>query len=352
MRVCDYIANQLNNIGIERIYGLMGGGASGLNDGFIKHPGLDYICFHNEQGAGHAAIGEAKTRNFLSVVNPTTGCGGTNCITSVLDAWQDSVPVLFISGNVRQDQTSFMYNKTMKDKDHLFIRKHGIQENNIIPIIESITKYSKFIDNADLIRGVLQNAVNEALSDRKGPVWLDIPSDVQTAEIPDDTKDIEIRPTFSGNESIESDFVEKFLSYKQYSRPLFLVGNGIRQSGNVDRFLQLSKQYNIPYVSTYGARDFSDFYYKLNLGCIGVKGSRLGNMAMQNCDLLIILGTSLNVSHVGYDASKFSPNSYKILITNDKSEMYKNIIPLHYLRYMDLTEFFWQITKIGDDNNE
>ncbi len=101
MRVADWIANYLWDIGVSRVHGLMGGGAAGLNDGFIKHKGLEYICYHHEQGAGHAGVGEAKYTGRLSVVNPTTGCGGTNCATSVLNAWQDGVPVLFLSGNVK-----------------------------------------------------------------------------------------------------------------------------------------------------------------------------------------------------------------------------------------------------------
>ena len=100
MRVCDWIADYLYQQGITKVHGLMGGGASGLNDGFIKHGKIGYICYHHEQGAGHAAIGESKFTGELAVVNPTTGCAGTNCATSVLNAWQDGVPVLFLSGNV------------------------------------------------------------------------------------------------------------------------------------------------------------------------------------------------------------------------------------------------------------
>ena len=101
VRVADWIAEYLHNIGVTKIHGLMGGGAAGLNDGFIKNGKLDYICYHHEQGAGHAAIGESKYTGKLAVVNPTTGCAGTNCATSVLNAWQDGVPILFISGNVK-----------------------------------------------------------------------------------------------------------------------------------------------------------------------------------------------------------------------------------------------------------
>ncbi len=344
MRVCDYIANQLSKIHVKRIFGLMGGGASGLNDGFIKHPDLDYICFHNEQGAGHAAIGESKFRGWLSVVNPTTGCGGTNCITSVLDAYQDSVPVLFISGNVRQDQTTNRYNNTNFEYP---IRKYGIQEHDIIPTVQSITKYSYFLDDADYTRGILQNAVNFALSPRCGPVWIDIPADIQVANIPDDTADIhiDIQNKFAWDE-LPNHFVSTYMKYNTYKRPLFLVGGGVRQSGLVSRFNNIVNKYSIPYVSTYAARDYMPYDDQYNIGTIGIKGSRAGNMALQKCDALIMLGTSLNVSHIGYDSKNFAPNAFKIHVDCDNKELYKKLSVADEKYHMHLDYFFEQLEKI------
>lgn len=166
MRVSDYIASKLANIGVKYVYGLMGGGAAGLNDGFIKEKNINYICFHNEQGAGHAAVGESKVTNRLSVVNPTTGCGGTNCITSLLDAWQDSLPVLFISGNVKKSQTSLFINR----EKHVSIRKYGIQEHNIIDTVKSLTKYSIMVEDPKEIPYELEKAIHIATSSRMGPV--------------------------------------------------------------------------------------------------------------------------------------------------------------------------------------
>ena len=120
MRVCDWIANYLYDNGVTNVHGLMGGGSSGLNDGFIKHGKINYICYHHEQGAGYAACGEAKVTRKIAVVNPTTGCGGANCITPLLDAWQDSLPLIFISGNVKLNQCSSYINR-LNDCD---IRKY------------------------------------------------------------------------------------------------------------------------------------------------------------------------------------------------------------------------------------
>ncbi|MCX6783250.1 MAG: thiamine pyrophosphate-binding protein [Candidatus Levybacteria bacterium] len=337
MRVCDYITNQLVKIGVRRVYGLMGGGASGLNDGFIRNPDIDYISFHNEQGAAHAAVGESRYTGNLSVVNPTTGCGGTNCITSLLGAYQDSIPVLFLSGNVRADQTTFIYNR---DHPLYNIRKYGIQEHNIIPTVDSITKFSHFLDTPRFVKHILELAINTATRGRNGPVWIDIPSDVQVAEIPDNTPDIVIDTEYSLDHYIDENFSMDFLSYNEYKKPLILAGSGIRQAGVIDYFHEFVEKYDIPYVSTYGARDYDTYDNKYNIGTIGVKGSRAGNFALQQCDLLLILGCSMGVSHIGYDFKSFSPNSYKIIVDIDMNEIYKSVIQLDTCFHMDLKSFF------------
>ena len=181
MRVCDWIASYLYDKGIKRVHGLMGGGASGLNDGFIKHGKIQYICYHHEQGAGHAAVGESKFTGKISIVNPTTGCGGTNCITSVLNAWQDSIPVIFLSGNVRLAACSRYINNIK----NINIRKYGIQEHDIIETVKTITKMSVFVDDVKDVVKVLQEAMHIATTGRPGPVWIDIPGDIQTAQMPD-----------------------------------------------------------------------------------------------------------------------------------------------------------------------
>ena len=172
MRISDYIVKHLEDIGIKYVFGVTGGGAAGLNDAFALSKKIKYISCHHEQGAGNAAIGYAKQTGKLAVVNPTTGCGGTNCITSVLDAWQDSVPVLFLSGNVALKHT-------IHHLGNIGMRQLGIQENDIIPIVKPITKFASMISNPNATLCVLQKAIYTATSLRKGPVWLDVPSDIQ-----------------------------------------------------------------------------------------------------------------------------------------------------------------------------
>jgi acetolactate synthase-1/2/3 large subunit len=336
MRVCDYIAEYLHQNGIKFIHGLMGGGAAGLNDGFIKHPHLEYVCYHHEQSAGHAAIGESKFTGKLAVVNPTTGCGGTNCITSVLNAWQDSVPILFISGNVRKESCTNYIQSTQG----LNLRKYGTQEHNIIDTVSSITKYSKFIDNPNDIDYYLHVAIEEALNGRPGPVWLDIPGDVQLAEIEDRPikKINEFRKTY--NRTFSEDSRNKIVEmFQQAERPLVLAGYGIRQANAVDSFVRFVERFYIPFVSTYGARDYTEGRHSLSIGTVGIKGSRAGNFALQNCDLLLILGSSLGASVIGYDPKQFNPCK-KIIVDCDYEELQKNIIPIQHKLYYDLRNFF------------
>ena len=331
MRVCDWIADYLKSIGVERVHGLMGGGASGLNDGFIKQD-MPYICYHHEQGAGHAAIGESKFTGKLAVVNPTTGCAGTNCATSVLNAWQDSVPVLFLSGNVRLDTCSGWINQ---QKD-INIRKYGIQEHHVVDTYRSMTKMAEFITSVDDVAYTIQRAVHMATTGRPGPVWIDIPGNVQVAEMPADYRTFE--PELENVEVGDFELVEDLINSSE--RPVVLAGYGIRQSNTVDQFVKFIEKYNIPFVSTYGARDYTANDHPLSMGAVGIKGSRAGNFVLQNADLLIVLGSSLGGSVIGYDPKQFSPASIKIMVDIDSDELKKDIITINHKYNTDLKEFF------------
>lgn len=332
MRVCDWIANYLYSIGVDSIHGLMGGGASGLNDGFIKHGKINYYCYHHEQGAGHAAVGESKFTGRIAVVNPTTGCAGTNCATSVLNAWQDSVPVLFLSGNVRLSTCSRYINQ----QKNISIRKYGIQEHDVIETFKSMTKMAKFIERPEDVAYTLQQAVYIATNGRPGPVWIDIPGDVQTAPMPG-AYEIFTPPSVSIPNIGYTHLKEKLRSA---NRPIVLAGYGIRQSNCLSQFKTFVEKYELPFVSTYAARDYVEDSHLLSLGAVGIKGSRAGNFAMQNADLLLILGSSIGASVIGYDPTQFSPASYKIMVDIDFDEIKKDIIKLDEYYRTDLKDFF------------
>lgn len=346
MRVCDYIAEYFWNKGCKHVYGLMGGGASGLNDGFIKHGKIQYICFHNEQGAAHAAVAESKLTGNISLVNPTTGCGGTNCITSLLAAWQDSVPVIFISGNVGLEQCSRFIKENTGARE---LRKFGIQEHDIIDTVKSITKAAIFLDKPEHIKDMLDRAVEVATSLRPGPVWIDIPSNIQTAPLPEILTEYTTNG-FNAKPSLGGRYIVKPLIdiIKNADRPIVLAGQGIKQSKTIDLFQQFIEHFNIPYVYTYGASDLLPYNHPLCIGSIGIKGSRAGNFAMQSADALVIAGCSVNNSHTGYDYKTWSPHSKKIFVTVDNNEYTKwkniqtNVELLSFEKYIysDLKYFF------------
>ena len=333
-RVCDWIASYLYDNGVRYVHGIMGGGAAGLNDGFIKHGKIKYICYHHEQGAGHSAIGESKYTGKLSVVNPTTGCGGTNCATSVLDAWQDGVPVLFISGNVRLDTCSGFINRNK----NINIRRYGIQEHHVVDTYQSTTKLSRFIDDVSDVAYYVSLAMHICNESRKGPVWLDIPGDIQLSKMPDKPLMYKPNPLKQLYSSCDYDDLKSKLS--KAKRPLVLAGYGIRRSNNVGNFVRFINKYQIPYVSTYGARDYTTNDDRLSIGAIGQRGSRAGNFALQNADLLLILGSTLNASVIGYDPKQFSPKSYKVQIDVDDQETKKDIVKIDKIYNDDLKFFF------------
>ena len=331
MRVADWIAEHLHSIGVRRVHGLMGGGASGLNDGFIKHPGIEYICYHHEQGAGHAALGEAKYTGKLAVVNPTTGCAGTNCSTSVLNGYQDGVPVLFLSGNVRLDNTARWVNQ----KSSVNIRHYGAQEHDIVKTMRSITKFAHFVESSSEVPFVLQHAIHLATTGRPGPVWVDIPANIQTGEMVGDVK-----YKIAGEDFESVDAVSIWKQIYRSDRPLIVAGVGIRQANRLAEFMHFVEKYQIPFVTTYGAQDYAPYSHPLNIGTPGVRGNRAGNFAMQNADLLLFLGTSLGATVVGYDPKQFNPTAYKIYVDIERDELNKDIIPVDWKIHTDLKRFF------------
>ena len=335
LRVSDWIAAALSGFGVKRVHGLMGGGAAGLNDGFISCPDIDYICYHHEQSAGHAAIGESKYSGNLAVVNPTTGCGGTNCITSVVNAWQDSVPILFLSGNVHQNTCT---NHIKKSKG-INLRTYGIQEHDIISTVKNITKFSAFVDTPADAPEVIQSAISASLSGRKGPVWVDIPANIQSSIIQSIYEIKKPQP----NKQKNIDFRALKQALKSSDRPLILAGGGIRQSTNVGAFNNFINKYDIPYVSSYASRDLSAHNNPLNIGTVGIKGSRAANFALQNCDLLLILGCRLASPVIGYDPSLFSSNSFKIMVDIDPQELKKDDVLIDMPIFSDLSYFFQEV---------
>lgn len=328
MRVCDYISKRLVEEGVRYVYGMVGGGCSGLNDGFFQNPNICYIPFHHEQGAGNAAVGSARTNKKISVVNVTTGCGGTNVLTSCLNAWQESVPVLFLSGNTKLTDITSYINKTRG----ISLRKYGIQDHDIVNTVKTMTKYSVLVEDINMVAYELEKAIHIASSGRFGPVWLDIPSNIQTSPMPEkyeiyspeENHDVIFLENSKAN-TIENVLIDVIYRSK---RPVVIAGAGISHSDSVDEFRRFIDKYKVPFVTNFLTRDIIEYEHPQNIGMWGIKGNRAANFAVQNSDCLIILGSSMNVTHVGYDTKSFSPHSKKIMIDIDSSELSKGNIKI------------------------
>ena len=239
--------------------------------------------------------------------------------------------VLFLSGNVRRDTCTAYINK----KSEINLRHYGLQEHDISATYENMTKISMFVHDAEDVKHILQMAVAFALTGRPGPVWVDIPIDVQSAEMLEDS---------AGYDDYDYDFppVSKSLPALLHAaaRPVVLAGMGIRQSGTVDQFVKFVNKYQLPFVTSYGAQDYLPYDHPLNMGTIGSRGTRFGNFAMQNADLLLILGSSLNAGVIGYDPKQFSPKSYKIYVDIDNEELNKDIVHIDQKINIPLHKFF------------
>ena len=257
-----------------------------------------------------AGVAYSKYTGQPSLVCPTTGCGGTNAITGLLDAWQDSVPVIFVSGNVNLHQIS-----------PPGVRNLGVQEARIIEIVQSITKYAKLIESVDEVEEVVQEALKAATTGRPGPVWIDIPMDIQGKEM----------EVFSLQEEI-----------KKAERPLILAGGGITCAGICrDEFRDFVSKTRIPIVTTFNAVDLIESDDPYFVGRVGVKGTRAGNFAMQNCDLLLVLGSRLPVPATGYNYKTFAREAKVIVVDIDKDEHSKNTVQIDKFIHSDLKDFFY-----------
>ena len=331
IKVSDYIASRLKNIyDIKNVFMVSGGGAMHLNDSFGKY--IPYICNHNEQACAIAAEGYAKASSKLPVVNVTTGPGGLNCLNGVFGQWTDSVPVLYISGQVKRATT-------LASCPDLNLRQLGDQEADIISVVKPLTKYAVMVKNPLEIKYHLDRAVYEATTGRKGPVWLDIPIDVQAAVIDEQELidfDISCKPPSTKEDCKITEVLSRLFLAKT---PLIVAGHGIRLSGMKHTFLDILKNLNIPVVTTFNGFDLLNEDTPQYIGRIGTIGQRAGNFALQNADLVLFLGTRNNIRQISYNWENFARNAYKIVVDIDKAELEKPLVKPDMAIHADLADF-------------
>ena len=249
MRVADYISNHLSSVGLKHIFMLPGGAAMHLNDAFGKNPELSVVFNLHEQASAISAEAYSRITGGLGAVNITAGPGSTNTITGLAGAWLDSSPVIFLSGQV----------KTADLKKNTELRQYGVQEIDTVSLVKNLTKYAVTITDPKDVRYHLEKALYLAMTGRRGPVWLDIPLDVQGAEIiPEELESFEVTKSVrSCNDVLQ--ICEKVLqAYKQAKRPVLLVGNGVRASGGIAKLHELIEMWKIPTLTSWLGMDLID----------------------------------------------------------------------------------------------
>jgi len=315
VRVGDYVAQFLKNKGVEHIFLVTGGGSMFLNDGISKEPSITPIFNHHEQASTMAAVAYSKVNNKIGVVMPTTGCGGTNTITGLLDAWQDSNKLLIISGQVNTKEVTSL-------KPELGLRKLGVQEANITDIVKPITKWSIVVDNPKKIKYYIEKAFYLISNKRPGPVWLDIPLDVQGSFIdPNSLKSF--TPPIT---NIIPPDISNLLKNSQ--RPVIIAGYGIHLGNARKEFQEFVEKYKIPVTFTYLSIDLLPSTHPQYIGRLGTKGDRAGNFAVQNADLILSIGSSLSIPVTGFRYDTFAREAKIVAIDVDPLEHKKPTIKI------------------------
>lgn len=334
IKVSDYIVDFFYKNGINTLFTITGGFAMHLNDSFGKHGDYKIYYQHHEQACGYSAVGYSKTNSKPCIVCTTAGCAATNAITPCLVAHQDSLPILFISGQVKSNESIRKINT-----DSMKLRHYAGADCDIISMVTPITKYAKEILDVNELKYTLIEAFKNLINGRPGPVWLSIPIDIQgmlidEIDIPLLTKNIE-SSTLNKN---DLDNVYKLLTNAE--RPLIIAGNGIKLGNCIEKFKIFLDKYNIPIVVTILATDCIENNNKLYCGKIGLIGDRAGNFTLQNCDLLISFGCRMAQGIVGYREDWFAREAKIIYIDNDHNELEKTNTHYDLKINMDLNSFF------------
>jgi acetolactate synthase-1/2/3 large subunit len=323
MKLSDYVAQKIVDYGIRHVFMVTGGGAMHLNHSFGTHKELECIFNHHEQACAIGAEAYTRLSNRLAVVNVTSGPGGTNAITGVYGAYVDSIGMLVISGQVKWETTV--------RSTGLPLRQYGDQELDIEELVRPITKYCFMVTDPESIRYHLEKALYLATSGRPGPVWLDIPLNVQASKINPETlkgfdpKELDepwkkTRLTDAAKQTLEK--------IKKAKRPVIFAGGGVRISGQHEGFIKLIEKLGIPVVTGWNAHDVIWNNHPHYAGRPGTIGDRAGNFAVQNSDLLLILGSRLNIRQVSYNWQSFAREAYKIWVDIDPFELQKpNVKP-------------------------
>jgi acetolactate synthase-1/2/3 large subunit len=341
IRLADYVAQTLAKYGCTQVFMVTGGMAMHLNDAIGRCTELSYLCCHHEQACAIAAEGYARITNKPAVVHVTGGPGGINALNGVFGAFTDSIPMLIISGQAKRETCLSSY-------DLPRLRQLGDQEVEIVPMVHGITKYAIFVRDPLSIRYHLEKAIYLASDGRPGPCWLDIPIDVQSAMI-DEAALVGYEPqaeseTLGGIELADA-CTRVLEQIEAANRPVIMAGSGILLAGARELLERVAVRLEIPVTAAFTAPDVIPTGHPLYCGRPGTVGDRPGNFTVQNSDLLLVLGSRLNIRQVSYSWKNFARAAFKIQVDIDPAELTKPTVRPNFGICADLRLFLEELER-------
>jgi acetolactate synthase-1/2/3 large subunit len=339
IKLSNYVFATLQKSGIDTVFLVTGGGAMHLNDSTGRVEGIKFVCNHHEQASAMAAEGYARVTNKPAILNVTTGPGSINALNGVFGAFTDSIPMIVIGGQVKRETLTSAYNIPG-------LRQLGDQEVDIVHMVKKITKYAVTITDPNTIRYHLEKAIYLATNGRPGPVWLDIPVDVQSANVDETTLegfDEAELPNVS-NANLEADVIKVIQKLTEAKRPVIIGSTGIRLAGALEEFQKVIELLGVP-ATTAWSHDVIHYTHPQYIGKQGSIGDRAGNFAVQNADLVLIVGSRMPIRQVSYNWENFAPDAYKIQVDIDPAELAKPIATNNLALNYDAKDFLKSLIK-------
>ncbi|HRX49279.1 MAG TPA: thiamine pyrophosphate-binding protein, partial [Spirochaetota bacterium] len=341
MNISEYIFEFFSEKGIDTVFMITGGQAMFLDDAVGKNPQYKIICMHHEQSATMSADAYGRMKNKPAIALVTAGPGSVNTLTGVVGGYTDSSPMIVISG-----QANLSFVKYQNDTQ---IRQFGIQGINIRPLVEPVVKYFITIDDPKKVKYYLSKAFHEATTGRPGPVWIDVPLDIQNTAF-EKAEQVEFIPPEipEGRVSVKQAVKHTYDKLLSAKRPVFLVGQGVKLAGAQEVFNDLAEKLQIPVITARLGIDLIESDNRLYVGRPGNYGERSANFAIQNSDLIISVGCRLASSLVGHRPHEFGKHAYKIVVDIDQKELDKPGVAIDYKAELDGKQFFSRMLEESD----
>lgn len=318
VKISDYVMQFIADLGVEKVFYITGGGAMHLNDSLGRNESLEGVCMIHEQGASIAAEAYARVHEGYGACLVTSGPGGTNALTGLVGAYIDSIPVIFLSGQVKRADLIGEQN----------LRQFGIQEIDILSMVKSHTKYAVQIQNPEDIRYEMEKAAAIAINGRPGPVWIDLPLDIQAMQVDINSLNGYDASELSTYDVKDEDITKTIELLNKAKRPVVLLGHGIRLSHSVEMAREFYNYLGVPVLTSWNGVDLIEEEHELYYGRPGAVGHRAANFIQQNADFVLTIGSRLNLLSTGYNYESFLQNATHVMVDIDENEMNKkNVHP-------------------------